>query len=194
MAHALTPTVDPALQRWLLDLARSTVRAALDGHGSVLPDPATVPAEAADPGAAFVTLRRDGQLLGCIGSIEAHRSLADDVAAHAYDAAFRDPRLPPVTDDDWPHLQVGISVLGPLEPLAVGNRTELAATLRPGVDGVLLTSKEGRETFLPSVWSELGDTEAFLAALWHKAGLPADRWPSDLVVERYRVTEFGDHP
>nr|WP_283251168.1 AmmeMemoRadiSam system protein A [Rhabdothermincola salaria] len=173
-------------------MARSTVRSALDGHGLVLPDPATVPEGAGLPGAAFVTLRRGGRLLGCIGSIEAHRSLADDVAAHAYDAAFRDPRLPAVTDDDWPRMDVEISVLGPLEPLDVRDRVELAAALRPGVDGVLLTSAEGRGTFLPSVWAQVGDTDEFLDALWHKAGLPPRRWPRDLVVERYQVTEFDD--
>ena len=192
MSRSPDPSPSPALQRWLLELARSTVRSALDGGGLVLPDPGDVPAGAAIPGAAFVTLRRDGRLLGCIGSIEAHRSLAVDVAAHAYDAAFRDPRLPAVTDDDWHHMDVEISVLGPLERLPVSDRAELAGMLRPGVDGVLLTSAEGRGTFLPSVWSQVGGVDEFLDALWHKAGLPARRWPADLVVERYQVTEFAE--
>ena len=91
-----------------------------------------VPVEAAGPGAAFVTLRRDGQLLGCIGSMEPRRSLAADVATHAYDAAFRDPRLPAVTADDWEHMDVEISVLGPLSVLDVHDRTGLLAALRPG--------------------------------------------------------------
>jgi len=184
--------LSPATRRWLLDLARSTVKAGLDDGRLHLPDPTTVPEEASRPGAAFVTLRRDGRLLGCIGSMEPRRPLADDVAAHAFDAAFRDPRLPPVTLDDWEHLDVEISVLGPLERLPVRDRVELLATLRPGVDGVLLTSREGRGTFLPSVWHQVRSPEEFLDLLWRKAGLRPGRWPADLVVERYQVEEFAD--
>jgi len=130
-----TPALSPATRRWLVDLARDTVRAALDDGGVTIPDPADVPAEAAGPGAAFVTLRRDGRLLGCIGSIEPRRPLADDVAAHAYDAAFRDPRLPAVTLDDWEHMDVEVSVLGHLERLDVHDRAGLLAAIRPGTDG-----------------------------------------------------------
>ena len=67
-----------------VDLARTTVRDALDDGCLHLPEPASIPDEAAAPGAAFVTLRRDGRLLGCIGSMEPVRPLAIDVA---------DPRL-----------------------------------------------------------------------------------------------------
>lgn len=189
-----TPTVplDGPTRRWLLDLARTTVRRALDGEGLVLPDPASVPPAAAEPGAAFVTLRRDDRLLGCIGSITPTRTLADDVATHAYDAAFRDPRLPPVDHDDWRLMTTEISVLGPLVALDVADRAELAAALVPGVDGVLLTSRQGRGTFLPAVWAQAPRVDEFLDLLWRKAGLRPRSWPSDLVVERYRVDEFDD--
>ena len=169
------------------------MRAALEDGRLHLPDPAGVPEEARGDGAAFVTLRRDGRLLGCIGSMEPQRPLADDVAAHAFDAAFRDPRLPAVTLDDWEHMDVEVSVLGPLEALAVHDREALLAALRPGVDGVLLTSREGRGTFLPSVWAQVRSPEEFVDLLWRKAGLRPGRWPADLVVERYQVEEFGEH-
>jgi AmmeMemoRadiSam system protein A len=187
-----TGPLDETTRRWLLGLARSTVRLALDGAGLVLPDPSGTPVDAAVPGAAFVTLRRDGDLLGCIGSIEAVRPLAEDVALHAYDAAFRDPRLPPVTDDDWHHMTTEISVLGPLEPVHVDGPDELARVIRPEVDGLLVSSTEGRGTFLPSVWHQVRDADEFLELLWRKAGLRAGRWPQDLVVERYQVDEFDD--
>ena len=58
------------------------------------------------PARRRVTNAAPGRLLGCIGSMEARRPLADDVSAHAYDAAFRDPRLPPVTLDDWEHIEI----------------------------------------------------------------------------------------
>jgi AmmeMemoRadiSam system protein A len=190
-APAGAPLSD-STRRWLVALARATIRTALDDGELRLPHPGEVPADAAAPGAAFVTLRRDGRLLGCIGSLEPVRPLAEDVAVHAYDAAFRDPRLPAVTLDDWSSMEVEISVLGPLERVDVHDRGELAAALRPGVDGVLLTSREGRGTFLPSVWGQVGSAERFLDELWRKAGLPSRRWPDDLVVERYQVDELGD--
>jgi len=190
MAH---DPLSPATRKWLLSLARTTVRRALDDGRLHLPDPADVPIEAAAPGAAFVTLRRDGRLLGCIGSMEPGRPLGQDVATHAFDAAFRDPRLPAVTLDDWDHMDIEISVLGPLETIDVHSRDELRAVLRPGTDGVLLTSREGRGTFLPSVWHQVGSPDEFLDLLWRKAGLRPRRWPSDLMVERYQVEEFGEH-
>jgi AmmeMemoRadiSam system protein A len=179
-------------RRWLVALARSTVRSALHDGVLRLPDPVDVPADAAGPGAAFVTLRRDGRLLGCIGSTEPVRSLADDVATHAFDAAFRDPRLPSLTLDDWLHMTVDVSVLGPLEALDVHGRDELCAAVRPGIDGLLLTSRRGRGTFLPSVWEQVPTPDRFVDELWRKAGLPRGSWPVDLVVERYQVDEFGD--
>jgi AmmeMemoRadiSam system protein A len=185
--------LSPATRRWLLMLARDTVRRALDDGRRHLPGSEDVPPEADRAGAAFVTLRRDGHLLGCIGTMEPSRPLATDVAAHAFDAAFRDPRLPAVTLDDWEHMDIEISVLGPLEVLDVHDRAALKAALRPGTDGVLLTSSEGRGTFLPSVWHQVRSPEEFLDMLWRKAGLRAGRWPSDLVVERYQVEEFGEH-
>lgn len=187
------PPLSPATRRWLASLARSTVRRALDDGALHLPEQGDVPAEAATDGAAFVTLRRDGRLLGCIGSMEPSRPLAVDVATHAFDAAFRDPRLPAVTLDDWENMEVEVSVLGPLEPLEVHDRAAMTSALRPGTDGVLLTSREGRGTFLPSVWHQVRSPEEFLDMLWRKAGLRAGRWPADLVVERYQVEEFGEH-
>jgi AmmeMemoRadiSam system protein A len=181
-------------RRWLLGLARRTIDAALAGQPPGPPDPATVPTEAAGPGAAFVTLRRDGRLLGCIGSMVPTRSLAEDVAAHAYDAAFRDPRLPPVTDRDTDRMVVEISVLGPLQPVEAHSPEELLAVLRPGVDGVLVSSRRGRATFLPAVWHQVADGREFLDLLWRKAGFAPGSWPSDLEIDRYQVVEFDDAP
>src|SRR6187549_499243 len=61
-------------------------------------------------GASFVTLERDGRLRGCVGSLEAVRPLYQDVVRNAL-RAMADPRLPPVTAEDWPELDVTVSVL-----------------------------------------------------------------------------------
>jgi len=187
-----TVMVDVEHRPVLVGVAREAVRAGLTGDRPAVPDLSELPPPLRTPAATFVTLRRRGELLGCIGTMEPRRPLVLDVAHNAAAAAFADPRLPAVTWEDYAEMAVKISVLGPLEPLPVRSRAELAAALRPGVDGLLVTSGWRRGTFLPSVWEQVTDADEFLTLLWHKAGLRADEWPADLVVHRYRTDEFGD--
>jgi AmmeMemoRadiSam system protein A len=142
------------------------------------------------PGAVFVTLNRHGQLRGCVGSFEAKRPLALDVAQNAYSAAFMDFRFSPLSQEEFPDVEVHISLLTPLVPLPVESREELLAALRPREDGLLLEDPPHRATFLPQVWDSLPDPEVFLKELLQKAGLPADHWSNTLVFHRYRVEEF----
>ena len=104
------------------------------------------------PGASFVTLHRRGELRGCIGSLEPHRPLAEDVAGNARAAAYLDPRFAAVAREELPELELEISVLSPLAPLPAASESELVASLRPGVDGLVLVEGARRATFLPAVW------------------------------------------
>jgi len=144
-----------------------------------------------DPGASFVTLERVGRLRGCIGTIVAQRPLYQDVVRNAL-RAMRDPRLPPVVRDDWPELDVKVSVLTPPEPMPVNNRDTLLAELCPGEDGLLLTDGYRRATFLPAVWEKLPEPHRFLDHLLVKGGWPAGGWPPGLAVSRYRSIEFAN--
>lgn len=173
----------------LIDVARSAIEEALLGEAPAR-SRSDGPEEVARLGASFVTLRRGGELRGCIGSMTPVRPLADDIAHNAV-AASRDPRLPPVTPAELVDLDVKISVLTPLQPLDVGSRAELIAVLEPEVDGLAIQSRRNRATFLPSVWHQLPDPDDFLDQLWRKAGLKPKQWPDDLVVEHYRTVEFG---
>jgi AmmeMemoRadiSam system protein A len=175
----------------LLDLARRAIDHGVATGRPLSPDLDALPPELRAPRAAFVTLHLDGALRGCIGTLEAHRPLAEDVADNAFAAAFRDPRFPPVGADEAPRLALEISVLSPAEPLEFGTEEELLATLRPGVDGLILADRERRGTFLPSVWTQLPDPRTFLAHLKQKAGLPADHWSTTLTVARYTTESFG---
>ncbi|GAA1771236.1 AmmeMemoRadiSam system protein A [Luedemannella helvata] len=142
-------------------------------------------------GASFVTLHRDGELRGCIGTLAPVCPLYLDVTANAL-RAMRDPRLPPVTARDWPRLDVGVSVLGPLVPLPVTDLPALVATLRPGVDGLVITADGRQATFLPVVWDKLTDPAAFVGHLLAKGGWPAGRLPEGAVITRYTAPEFHD--
>lgn len=149
------------------------------------------PAPLIDKRATFVTLTRDGLLRGCIGSLEAHRMLVEDVAGNAFAAAFRDPRFPPLQQQEFDALEIQVSVLGTPEPLAFATEQELLESLRPGVDGLILEEKNTRGTFLPSVWESLPRPEDFLNHLKMKAGLPAGYWTDSVRIWRYTTESFS---
>jgi AmmeMemoRadiSam system protein A len=142
-------------------------------------------------GASFVTLQRLGELRGCIGTLEAVRPLYLDVLHNAV-RAMSDPRLARVDAGEWPALDVGVSVLGPLLPALVSDLDDLMRRLRPGLDGVVIAAGARRATFLPVVWHKLPDPAAFLSALLAKGGWAADRLPDAAQVFTYRAVEFHD--
>ena len=141
-------------------------------------------------GATFVTLKRAGQLRGCIGSLRPVRPLGVDVRANAIAAAFSDPRFPPLAVFEFEEVVVEVSLLTADERIDVVDEDDLLARLRPGLDGLILQYGQRRATFLPQVWDALPDPRDFLAALKQKAGLPQDFWNSDMNVSRYGVTKW----
>jgi hypothetical protein len=178
---------DAALGDALIARARNAIAAAM---GLALgPEPAHPALD--DRGATFVTLRRDGELRGCVGTLQARRALHHDVRAHAVAAAFEDPRFAPLEVEEFADLQIEVSVLGAAEALRVDSEAEARQALRPGLDGLILEWRGRRATFLPQVWDELPQPAGFLRALKLKAGLPIDFWADDLRLLRYRVRKFG---
>jgi AmmeMemoRadiSam system protein A len=145
-----------------------------------------------DPGATFITLTCAGALRGCIGSLEAGRPLHVDVQNNARAAAFSDPRFPPVSMREFHKIEVEVSLLSSLQPIAVESETHALMQLRPGIDGVLLEYGQRRGTFLPQVWDQLPEPHAFLAHLRQKAGLPADFWAEKIRLSRYTVTKWRE--
>ena len=141
-------------------------------------------------GAAFVTLKKDDQLRGCIGSLSAYRPLCEDVAENAYAAAFRDPRFNALTVEEIDDIDLSISVLTPPEMVDFTSEEDLIAQLRPGVDGLIMTEGSNRGTFLPSVWENYPQAESFLKHLKIKAGLPASYWSGTIKVERYETVSW----
>jgi len=172
----------------LTALARTAVAAALD-----------IPFAAPDihdegwlkePAATFVTLTIHGSLRGCIGSLEAHQPLIDDLRVNAVAAALADPRFAPLATDEFKAVRFEVSLLSPLESVPAADEEELVQQLRPEIDGVVLRYGVHRATFLPQVWEQLREPHQFLAQLKLKAGLPADFWHPDLKAFRYQVSKF----
>ena len=177
-------------REFLRRVALESIRHGLEAERPLVPDPGEYISRLQVPGAVFVTLNLHGKLRGCIGSLEARRPLVEDVARNAYSAAFMDGRFPPLSPEEFPDLELHLSLLTPLEPLTVEDREDLLNTLQPGVDGLLLEDPPHRSTFLPQVWESLADPEEFLGELLLKAGLSRDHWSGTLCFHRYRVEEF----
>lgn len=140
--------------------------------------------------ATFVTLHSQGRLRGCIGTVEAHRPMVEDVVEHAYAAAFQDPRFEPLREAELDELDIRISILSPRRLMRVASEQDLLEQLRPGTDGLVLELGQQGATFLPTVWQQLPNPADFLKQLKRKAGLDPKAWDAGLRFYRYITIEF----
>lgn len=172
----------------LLPIARAAISCALN-----VPRAADETAPwLAEPGACFVTLTQHDELRGCIGSLQAHRPLLDDVKNNAVSAALRDPRFMPLSAAELDITKVEISLLSPPQTMSFRDEADALAQLRPNVDGVIFLYGRYRSTFLPQVWEQLPQPREFMAHLKHKAGLPADFWSPEVKLSRYTVEKWKE--
>jgi len=179
------PDLTPARREALLELARRTL-------DSYLRDGTIPPYETDDPpllrwSAAFVTIREDGELRGCIGHLRADRPLYRVVQEMAIAAATEDPRFPPLTREELERVRLEISVLSPFRRLTDPAQVEV------GTHGLLIIKGGQQGLLLPQVAVEEGwDREAFLEGLCRKAGLPAGCWREDASLYAFTAVVFGE--
>jgi AmmeMemoRadiSam system protein B/AmmeMemoRadiSam system protein A len=188
VGYASFAFAEPSVGELLLPIARAAIASAL-GLGAQAPEDARC---LQDPGACFVTLTQRGQLRGCIGSLEARRSLLADVKANAVAAAMQDPRFAPLTQGELAMTRVEVSVLSPLQEMHFASEADALAQLRPGIDGLVFSFGRHRSTFLPQVWEQLPGAAEFMAQLKRKAGLAADFWDPGVRLQRYSVAKWQE--
>jgi len=163
----------------LLRVARSALEAHLEPE-SAAPGVELNPALEQDA-SAFVTLHQDGELRGCVGTLDTSCSLHETVAAMAIAAAVRDPRFPPLGAAELDRTTIEISVLGAPRPV------EDPDQIRIGEHGLTIELDGRRGLLLPQVASERGwSVHSFLEQLCRKANLPAEAWRHP----EARVTRF----
>ncbi len=178
-------------KKQLLALARRTIRYALD-HQKV-PEPSDLNLTPTDsmkpPRAAFVTLKKNGQLRGCIGDIFPQRPLYKSVIGNAIYAAFGDRRFEQLKSDEYDQIKIEISALSAPTPVASPQ------DIRIGTDGMVLNKNGHSAIFLPQVAPEQGwDLETTLRQLSMKAGLPADAWKQGASFLVFQADVFGEEP
>jgi len=178
---------------YLLSEARKTIAERLSGKTETSAKAKNLPAVFNEKRGTFVTLTTHGNLRGCIGHIIPQESLIEGIRENAINAAFRDPRFGPLTQNEWKNVHIEISILTEPKPLAYTDSKDLLDKLRPGVDGVILKKGFHQSTFLPQVWEQLPDKKAFLNHLCLKAGLDGNAWKKgDLEVSTYQVQAFEE--
>ena len=184
-AASASTDLTPAQKKELLDLTRRTIDLFLTTQLMPL-------ARGADPvldrkQGAFVTLKKAGQLRGCIGHMAEDRPLRQVVGAMALQAAFSDRRFPQLTLQEWPGVEIEISVLTPFRPVAG------PAEIQIGRDGVVLEKGGRSAVFLPQVAVEQSwSREEMLGQLCKKAGLEAEDWRSGARLSIFQAVVFGE--
>ena len=181
-------------QKILLRLAREAIERVVKGEELPALDQSSLPPSLHEAGSSFITLTEQGELRGCIGSLDPYESLAEDVREHAVAAALQDPRFPPVREAELNGIQIEVSRLTPPRPLEYKDANDLLSKLHPYVDGVILRdSFYHRATFLPQVWKKIPDPAEFLNNLCYKMGVKPDLWRTKhLEVLTYQVEEFHE--
>ena len=177
----------------LLRIAKSAILSKFDNEVSV--DEESILQEHPDlakDGAAFVTLKFDDNLRGCIGSIVPHRRLIDDVVHNAISAGFSDPRFNALSIDELSHLNLEVSVLSEPEILEYDDYEDLLRKVRPNVDGLILTHRGHQGTFLPQVWEQLATAKDFLEHLSMKAGSTPSIYSEHPTIYRYEVEHIEE--
>lgn len=173
-------------QKKLLQIARKTILDKLK-KGAIEKESATSDG-LERPCGAFVSLHKLGQLRGCIGTFTSPRPLVDTIQEMAISSSQKDPRFPPVQEDEMADIDIEISVLSPLREINDVSEIEV------GRHGIYITRGFYSGVLLPQVATEYGwDRETFLDHTCMKAGLPPGTWKEEGVkIEIFEAQVFGE--
>ena len=176
----------------LVNLARRTIESYLE-MGKKPPVP-RVGAKLREKCGVFVTLTKRGELRGCIGYPLPALPLIEAVMDSAVSSAVRDPRFPPVTQDELPDIQIEISVLTPPEIINVKDPCEYPKHVEVGKHGLIVECSGYAGLLLPQVPVDCGwDVEEFLSNTCMKAGLMPDCWlRGDACISRFSAQIFAE--
>jgi AmmeMemoRadiSam system protein B/AmmeMemoRadiSam system protein A len=164
-------------KKTLLSIARQTLENHFKGNYKVLKEvensyPITHPLK--EKSGVFVTLRKQGDLRGCIGTIIGVEPLWEGVRNNVLKSAFHDPRFPPLKESELEKVDIEISVMTPLQKIDDYKK------IRLGTDGVIIRKDNHQAVYLPQVATETGwNLDQFLGHLCQKAWLPANAYKSE---------------
>ena len=167
--------------KFILELARKSIFSVLNNEEYT---PNEIPPVLTQFGASFVTLKLNGELRGCIGSIYPTKPLLLDIIDNAKNSAFYDSRFAPVNIDEFKDLDITVSILSSIYSIDFKDERDLLSKIYPY--GIILVEKDRRAVYLPVVWEQLPDKEIFLNSLKEKAGLSKNYFSK--TIEAYKFT------
>ena len=180
--------MDAAEQSKLLCWARRAIEQSVRGEKLTPVTTVELTPALCEPHAAFVTLKKGGELRGCIGRMEFDRPLWENVLGAAVASALEDPRFEPVNAEELPELRLEISVLEP--PVALPRVEDFDARRH----GIIIEKGMRHALLLPKVAQEYGwDARKTLETVCWKAGLPAEAWREpDARLQVFTATDFAE--
>lgn len=173
---------------YITDSAKNSILEFLQGKEY---SPENIPSVLTQYGASFVTLKLNGALRGCIGSIYPTKPLILDIIDNARNAAFYDSRFEPVTERELPYIEVNISILSSIERIQFKDEKDLLSKIYP--NGIIISDRNNRAVYLPEVWEQLPNREVFLNSLKEKAGLHPDYFSKSLEAYKFTTTGISAH-
>lgn len=160
----------------LIDISRQILEHGIRDRETFRPDEMSSLQELNGKRGCFVTLRENGMLRGCIGTILPEYTLGECIIRNTLNAALNDTRFDPVRPAELPSISLEISILDVPAPLKRSSPEDLLEKLRPLKDGVILERGMHLATYLPQVWEELADKKEFLGTLCMKGGMEENCW------------------
>lgn len=177
--------IETYFSKYVLKAAKASIIAAINQEEFI---PHKIPAVLTQFGASFVTLKLNGELRGCIGSVYPTKPLILDIIDNAKNAAFQDPRFEPLTIEELEGLEISVSILSAIERIDFKDERDLLSKIHP--HGVILVEREKRAVYLPVVWEQLPDKEIFLNSLKEKAGLPPNYFSRTIEAYKFDAVEI----
>lgn len=195
MSHSTDEYLARDEEETLLRIARSALELYVREGLSVDVDDFELTETLLEPHGAFVTLRKGGDLRGCIGYTSNTKPLAIAVRDSAISSASNDPRFSPVSRDELAEISVEVSALALGDrPDTPYRRVACIDEIVVGRDGLFIEGRSGGGLLLPQVAVEQGwDVPQFLSALCRKASLPEGAWEEpDTRLYRFSAQVFGE--
>jgi AmmeMemoRadiSam system protein B/AmmeMemoRadiSam system protein A len=180
-------SLDQASKGELLAIARQAIEGVVKTGRA--PEPVTANPVLETPRGAFVTIKIKGRLRGCIGNfgIRDAKPLFHTVSKMAAAAAVHDPRFRPLSAKELPAIEIEISALSPLRPIADVEEIEV------GRHGIYITKGMRSGVLLPQVATENGwNRITFLEQTCRKAGLGPGEWKEGAVISIFSAEVFGE--
>ncbi len=179
--------IEKFCSKYILSTSRNAIINAIREEEAL---PKEIPSVMTELGASFVTLKENGKLRGCMGSVYPAKPLLIDIIDNAKNAAFQDPRFEPLQEEEIPNLDISVSILSDIERIYFKDERDLLSKIYPY--GVIISDGNHRAVYLPIVWEQLPDREIFFKSLKEKAGLHPDYFSKSLEVYKFSTTYISD--